>query len=182
MFPVECFIWMWVSELICWDDPCLKWNGAEYREMTKVAKGRGGRHFTFIWNRAVISSFLVKGWKAIGSQNDSLTQAVHLELITSTIFFIIKFIWTSSQNKSFSPILLIRLHRGPSLYLSPGMTHSQRARSWTPAPGLCQALQSCVCLKPPDLILHSSCLRSGRSERRQGGRHRGLQVQTVEQM
>lgn len=41
---------------------------------------------------------------------------------------------------------LIRLHRGPSTSPQGWLTLSG-PQSWTPAPGPCQALRSCVCLK-----------------------------------
>lgn len=85
---------------------------------------------------------------------------------------------------------LVRSFRGSSDYTGALLSASPQGwftlsgpRSWTPAPGPCQALRSCVCLKtrlnPPQQL---SQIRLQFSAKGGGGRHRGLQVQTAEQM
>lgn len=61
---------------------------------------------------------------------------------------------------------LIQLHRGPPLCLSPGMARSQQGGPGDgPWPGPYRRAAELYLFKSPDLILHSSCLRSGRSGR-----------------
>lgn len=109
--------------------------------------------------------------------------------------FYVKFICTWSQNKSFLLWCpneelqgLIRLHRGPFLYLSPGMAHSY----WGPGagplpPGPCQTPENCVCLKtrlnpPQQLSQIRSQLREAAEAQRAAGADCKADVDVAESM
>jgi len=121
-------------------------QNAERKRMTKVAQGRRGRHFTFIWNGAVISPFLVNAvgrqypqWPRFHWAMEPINRPGHVKAKQVLL--------TISMMSSFRGIII--LHWGPSLYLSPGRDDSLSAgpRSWPPVPGPHRALWSCVCLK-----------------------------------
>lgn len=134
MFPEACFVSIWFLELICWDDLCLMWHRDDCsvelqscKRITKVAKGRGRRHFTFIRNGDATTPFLVEGWKAISNQN--YFHAFRTDKLYHPLY--VKFIWTwkttKTKRSSYSTSeKLIRLHGGP--FLSPlGMAYSQKS-------------------------------------------------------
>lgn len=97
---------------------------------------------------------------------------MHLVLINGTVLFI----WNSygrEINNSFLSVVLMKSLSGSSNYT--GALPSASPQGWfalsrgapemDPAAGLCRRAAALYLFKSPDLILRSSCLRSGRSGR-----------------
>ena len=192
MFPVARFVGIWFSELICWDDPCLKWRGGR----TQRAKGRQRWQEGEEEDTSPLSEMEPRSVLSL-----SRTERPSVAKITSWLQRCIRswisvpslFMWNSYGHDVKTSLLtagVMRSFRGSSDYIGAllstppwGWLTLSAPQGWTPAPGPCRAPWSRVCLKTrlnPSQQL--SQIRSQFSAKGDKGRHTGLQVQNVEQM